>query len=331
MQKYTFPDFYQEKIEALLQTHNYSLNNPRQLAQAILKLSSHYQSATRITPWEKPEFVAAYAAYFFPLNYVRNLKIWAETKALQFPHHFSKVIDFGCGLGSALLAAQDSAAWPVDTTPIYAIDHYHEPLQLLKKHFLNTPSLSTEMPVVTENTLGIFSYSWNELKSLPSWFWNLDHIYIVEPSTAPLSRKLMDFRQQLMDKNYYIWGPCTHSESCPLLSHSKTDWCHDRVHWEQPEWFRNIESHLPIKNQTLTMSYLIASKVKPPTTYFGRIVGDELLEKGKTRWMFCRNQNREFLSHLSRNGSAPDWKRGHLFKTEIEHESKANELRLCKK
>lgn len=330
MQKYTFPIDYQPKIEALLSEYKFSLEQPKAIAEAILKLSDHYQTAARITPWKTPEFVAAYAAYYFPLNYMRALRIWNQATDVGFPHEFSQVIDFGCGLGSALLAACDLKYWN-ENTELFTIDHMVEPVALQKKYFLNVKATHEKLPSQFKNTLGIFSYSLNELPSLPEWLWSLDHIYIAEPSTSAHARRLMELRSTLIERGYSIWAPCTHQNSCPLLTESKTDWCHDRVHWEQPDWFQKIEHHLPIKNHTLTTSYILASKTPPTEKNFGRIVGDELVEKGKTRWMFCRNEKREFLSHLERHGPAPTWKRGHLFKQEFPYEPKGNELRLVPK
>lgn len=325
MHKYTFPSDYQQKIESLLNEYNHTLERPKAIADAVLKLSNHYQSDSRITPWQNNDFVAAYAAYFFPLNYVRNLKLWSEAKAVGFPNSFSTVLDYGCGLGSALLAGQDLQFWSAGSS-LHGLDHMSEPLRLLKKYFLQ--DVQTSMPPSMKDTLGVFSYSWNELKSEPQWLLELDHIFIAEPSTSHHARRLMSLRQRLIDNGYYLWAPCTHQQQCPLLTQSKTDWCHDRVHWEQPTWFQKIEQQLPIKNTTLTTSYIFASREKPKGSYFGRIIGDELKEKGKTRWMFCRSEAREFLSHLSRNGEPPDWKRGDLLLHPLDLEEKGQELRL---
>ncbi len=328
MQKYTIPSNYQLQIEALLNDYGHSLERPKNIAAAVLKLSDHYQSENRTTPWQNGDFVAAYAAYFFPLNYVRLLRLWSAARQVQFPKTFSRVLDYGCGLGSALLAGRDQSVWN-EEAELVGIDHMAEPLRLLKKHFL--PQVSTTLPSNLKNTLGVFSYSWNELKVAPEWLFDLDHLFIAEPSTSHHARRLMAFRQTLIDRGYFLWAPCTHQKPCPLLVQSKTDWCHDRIHWEQPEWFKNIEQHLPIKNATLTTSYLFASREKPTSDFFGRIIGDELVEKGKTRWMFCRSEEREFLSHLTRRGEPPPWKRGELLLTPIEYEQKGQELRLQKK
>jgi hypothetical protein len=327
--KYTLPERYQEKIEAALKDVGYSLKDPRPIAESVLQLSTHYQTPSSTTPWSSKEFRAAYLAYFFPLNYIRNAKMYGEAINLKFPQNFSHFIDFGCGLGSSLLAAQDMQFLKPEI-PIYGIDNFSTPLEVLKSHFLDGMPLRSEIPAKITSSFGVFSYSLNELAKTPSWLFDLEHLLILEPSTSVHARKLMDFRTTLLEKGFHIWAPCTHHEHCPLLQHSKRDWCHDRIHWDQPAWFQEIEKLLPIKNNTLTTSYLLASKTPPPLSAYGRIVGDELPEKGKTRWMFCRGENREFLSWLSRNGEAPSWKRGQLFLEPPVHELKGNELRLTK-
>jgi len=86
-----------------------------------------------------------------------------------------------------------------------------------------------------------------------------------------------------------------------------------------------------MKNHTMTYSYLIARReVKPAAPEnFGRVVGDELVEKGKRRWLFCRGEQREFLSWLTKNGEGPHWHRGELLQAQIS-EVKGNELRIAK-
>ncbi|MCB0408374.1 MAG: hypothetical protein KDD34_09230, partial [Bdellovibrionales bacterium] len=128
------------------------------------------------------------------------------------------------------------------------------------------------------------------------------------------ARALMSFRKLLIENGFFVLAPCTHQGLCPLLTHSKKDWCYDRVFLEAPDWFKKLESHLPMKNRTLTFSYLIASKKFKPhlPKNSARVIGDTLKEKGKTRQMVCRGQEREFLSWLDRLGPAPEIPHGAL-------------------
>jgi hypothetical protein len=139
---------------------------------------------------------------------------------------------------------------------------------------------------------------------------------------------LLQRRKDLLQKGFSMWAPCPHQQACPLFENSKTDWCHDRIFFDQPAWFTAIEKHLPIKNTNLTFSYLLASKKTAPPVSRWRTVGDLLEEKGKTRQMICRGSEREFLSWLHRDGPAPEIPRGHLIDPPESFEKKGTELRV---
>jgi hypothetical protein len=327
--KYRLPQEFQDKIQKSLEKIQFSLSEPQKIAKAVLKLSDHYQQHKQVTPWNDPDCVAAGIAYYLPLNYIRNLKVFDEALLQGFPQDASYILDFGAGLGPSLLATTDSHF--MTATPYFVEDQSSKALSLLHEFFPGRTKKEKWSAPLANQTCGIFSYSLNELTKIPDWFFKLKEIVIIEPSTSSKGRQLSELRSQLIQNGYTIWAPCTHHEDCPLLLHSKKDWCHDRVHWTQPDWFLQIEKHLPIKNNTLTFSYLLASRqTKSFRKIQGRIVGDGLKEKGKTRWLYCQNSERNFLSWLDKQGTAPDWHRGELL--EIENlEKKGNELRLNQK
>jgi len=326
LKTYSFPAKYQEKIALALQDLGFSLDNPRQLALSVIKLSDHYQKEQKQTPWNEPEFLAAYLAYYLPLNYIRNAKVFDELARFKDLLDFETYIDFGFGLGSSLLAAHDQGLIG-QTHELYALDISQKPIDFFSRYLSSLPIKKHLELSPKPKTLGVFSYSLNELLKAPTWFYDLETIIILEPSTSIWGRKLMNWRESLIAKGYSIWAPCTHQLSCPLITHSQKDWCHDRVHWDQPDWFQQIEQYLPMKNLTMTHSYLIASRKKAPDSLHGRVIGDELKEKGKSRWLFCQGEEREFLSWLNKQGTSPGWHRGELISPHIEAK-KGNELRI---
>ncbi len=295
------------------------------MAQAILNLSDHYQKDLQQTPWDTKDALAAQIAYYFPLNYIRNCRVYDEAAALGFPNDAPYSLDFGVGLGPSRLAEQESSF--DSTSSSYVMERSPHALEWL--HFLSEENPKTNwLPAWAPQTRGVFSYSLNELTNPPPWFFKLKELIILEPSTHQKSRQLMSLRQRLIENGYHIWAPCTHQLACPLLTQSEKDWCHDRVHWESPEWFRKIENLLPIKNRTLTYSYLLASRTpRPVVAGEGRIVGDDLLEKGKTRWLYCQNPEREFLAWMHKWGAIPDLHRGERISLD-DFEKKSNEIRF---
>lgn len=327
MKQYQLPEPLENWIEKYLKLSGYSLSKPRDLVQPIMKLSDHYQSETAITPWDKKDLSAAYLAYFFPLNYIRNLKVIDEAKHWNFFKGVDKVIDFGCGPGTlakALLADTD-----LDIQQITGVDSDNQ----VGKFFLDTSRQRTDMsfnltvPVETSHsTLFAASYTLNELSEIPPSFYQMDNILVIEPSTKKAFHKLAHLRTELIAQGFHIWAPCPHHEICPLTL-SKKDWCHDRVHWKQPDWFVQLEKHLPIKNPSMSFSYLLASKHPAHHQSYTRVVSDALVEKGKTRWMICQNSERKFMSFLKRHGEAPRIYRGDRVIVE-NFERKGEELRI---
>jgi hypothetical protein len=98
-----------------------------------------------------------------------------------------------------------------------------------------------------------------------------------------------------------------------------------------PAWFEKLEQHLPMKNRTLTTSYLLARKQKPAAKLaanIGRTVGDRLKEKGKDRQMFCRGSEREFLAWMHKAGLEQEIPRGVLVELPEDVQKVSNELRL---
>jgi hypothetical protein len=152
---------------------------------------------------------------------------------------------------------------------------------------------------------------------------------IIEPSFREVARGLMEVRQQLIESGYQPLAPCTHSLPCPLLVHSVKDWCHHRVHFDPPAWWTEMESHLPMRNRTLTYSYLLASRTAFDGKYRGwaRAIGDTLPENGKTKQAICRKDQREFVSWLHKHGPPPQIAHGALIRGVDQAEVKGTELR----
>lgn len=323
--RFQIPSDIELKINEALQSYGSSLQDAGRLAEAVLRLSDFFiDRPEAATPWKETWAQLGYLSYFFPLNLLRNQAVVDEGERVGFFKGLSSSLDFGSGPGTASLAlrkvlknnllieaAPTPARWSKDLFGFTRVQSHWTPLS------------------DTSGTVGVFSYSLTELSSLPPWAFDLPALMIIEPSTQVDGRALQNLRQELMARGYKAWAPCTHQESCPLLVHSKKDWCHDRIFFDAPKWFENIEQRLPMKNKTLTFSYLLMRKDSPiPRPEVGRLVGDQLKEKGKTRQMFCRSERREFLAWMDRKGEAPELYRGDLFELPAEALAVSNELRL---
>lgn len=332
--KQDFDLFSEGQLEAWLSKCGMGLANPKAIADAIMALSDVY-NGSKGSPdiWSRPAYVAAYLCYFLPLNYLRCRYVLNQS-----PVTSSKVIDYGAGIGAFTLAVlkngeQKNLDWP----QITAVEPSGQARKWMETILKDLRIPQSKVDVVSQlpsqfplkETAVLFSYSLNEIGELPPFTSHARELFIVEPSLRDVARKLQGLRIPIIQNGFQILAPCLHHEDCPLLVHSKTDWCHTRMHINMPKWFLKLESQLPIKNQSLTLSYLSARKdaaiARRPNEF--RVIGDTLFEKGKTRQAVCRSVKREYLSWLKRDGEAPVIDRGFHIHVESEMAEVSNEIR----
>lgn len=317
----------EDQIEKHLKTLGLSLLDDKKIAHCIQQMSDFYiENPLEQTPWDEKWAQAAQIAYYLPLNYLRAQAVVDEARRVRFFDNIKSFCEIGSGLGALTAHLNDY----IQTG--FCVEISNEANQLHKKLFPNKGYSFKNDALKSPVDLVAFSYVLTELSKIPPEALNAEALLIIEPSTQEDGRKLMQIRQDLIDKGYFIWAPCTHQGQCPLLVHSKKDWCHDRIHLQMPEWFLNIEKNLKFKNRTVTFSYLLARKTPPVLmkSNSARVVGDMLKEKGKTRTLICKGEEREFLSWLHKDKLDIEIHRGDLIDIDFSVESKGSELRIVK-
>lgn len=318
----------------LLELLGVRLDDPRSIAKAIMAMSDFYaKHPEKSSPWAESWAKIAYVAYYMPLNFWRLCGVVIRGQQVNFFEGFERYIDFGSGLGSVGMAFEQAgllfqSGHCVESSG-EAID-FHKRLVSHSQTPLSWASKVTANDVKGE-TLAIFSYSFTELKELPSWVDQCRGVLIVEPSTRDDARRLQKLRSILLEKGWHVWGPCTHAEACPLLEESNRDWCHDRIVWQQPQWLKDIESQMPIKNGTLPCSWLMMRRDPPPRFQrgVGRITGDLQEFKGFAKQLVCRGSSREFLAWQKKDFKKgyPEIARGELVIIKDDLPIKGNEIR----
>ena len=329
---YQIPTEVDQWIQAQMDEWDLS---PKKLASAIQLLSDYFvfnQGAH--TPWSDLSTGAAYFTYYFPLNLVRAQSLVHEAQRLNFFEGLEEVFDFGAGLGSASLAldyANVNLKYNlIESSNVPQAWAEKSPLAFYKKAVWGQEIKASQLKQAPRS-LGLFSYSLIEQKDVPEWLFDFEALMLIEPSTQTAGRKLLELRSVLIERGYEIWAPCLHQNACPLIANSKTDWCHHRLGFEAPQLLEGIETYLPMKNKTLTYSYLLARKKKSGRSYSNltaRVIGDPLYEKGKTRQMICRSSEREFLSVLDIENLDMNLDRGDIIEIPSEALHKGTELRI---
>ena len=310
----------------------------KELSSHILRLSDFYiANPAAETPWREEWCLLAYRYYFLPLNFIRVQKVIERGLQRNFFEGLDHFIDWGAGPGTAsfALASNESLAKQIQSQLLFdisenAINSFSDYQMRLLKNFKTCTKLELQRLSEKKRTCLVFSYSLTELDDLPAGWKDFEALMIREPSTGEDGRRLMAWREKITAAGFSLWAPCTHELSCPLLTHSKNDWCHDRTAVHLPDWFSELENHLPMRNRIVTVSYLLARKTKPQklSADTARVVGDSLGEKGKTRQLICRGTAREYLSWLHKNGEPQVIPRGELIEVAANAEVKANEIRM---
>ncbi len=306
-----------------------------QLAADVLRLSDYFiENPSAQTPWNENYCQNAYRNYFLPLNYLRAAGVIQRGLQVNFFAGFQSTIDWGAGPGTASYAVADILKDQISnqilieksSTALKKFSDLHD--RLIRPESTTVLSLK-DLNCVPNRTLLIFSYSLTEMTSLPPNWDQFEGLMILEPATSQDGRKLLALRQTLIEKGYFMWAPCTHQNLCPLLTESKNDWCHDRFHVEAPEWFDQLEENLPMRNKTVTTSYILARRTKPTVKFLklARLTGDSLRENGKTRQLICRGPSREFLTWMLKEIDPQTLDRGQLIEVPELAIKKSNEVR----
>ncbi|MBO9665762.1 MAG: hypothetical protein J7501_02995 [Bdellovibrio sp.] len=328
---FSVPANFESSIAAALADFKLTLTDSKDLAKCVLALSDFFISQPDgQTPWHESWAQVAYLCYYLPLNAARLRAVIGEGEKRGFFSGLEDVLDFGAGLATASLSLSET-----QKLRYTLIERASEPQRLIEKYFSYfeaqewTRTFSGGRIQNPRRTLALFSYSLTELSDLPEWAYDCEALMIAEPSTQQDGRKLLELRKKLLEKGFHAWAPCTHEGPCPLLNQSKTDWCHDRIHFDAPAWFQKMEEQLPMKNRTLTMSYLLMRKTKPQPIPAARVVGDTLKEKGKDRQMICRGPDREFLAWMHKHKIQQEIPRGALIEVPESAQKVSNELRVA--
>jgi ribosomal protein RSM22 (predicted rRNA methylase) len=308
------------------------------LADHVLQLSDFYiENQDAETPWDKEFCYQAYLHYFLPLNFLRNDLVIRRGLEVDFFSDLENSVDWGSGPGTSTLALNAH----LQLKKNFLVDKSKRNLSRFSSLWNNFKNLEftehiKEITFNPRKSILVCSYSLTEKNNLPFSWDQFEALMILEPSTSVDGRRLAELREQLIQKGFSIWAPCLHHQKCPLLTHSKKDWCHDRVKVDAPDWFLELEKKLPMRNNTITTSYLLARKKKPTLARPARrvrLIGDQLQENGKTRQLICRGENREYLAWLHKNSNPPELFRGDFFDlpdSESDYDLISNEIRIKK-
>lgn len=123
------------------------------------------------------------------------------------------------------------------------------------------------------------------------------YLLLVEPGSRENSRDLQTLKDHVTSNQFAtVLLPCTSNRACGALK-SGSDWCHEEVACEMPEWLNEIGMEAKLKKESLLFSYVLFStqnEANLPSNLM-RMVSQRMERKGQVECFFCTENGKERL------------------------------------
>lgn len=238
-------------------------------------------------------FVRAYLEYYLPLNFFKFLDVLQKTeKSSELlgkpPFDLGlKWVDFGCGPGTATLAAlcfhADQVAKGLTKAGLVQVQLVDHSKHMLENAVKIIEALCRELGIAVEITTALqpkpfkfdsifMANALNEIDEdivalLEPWFGSKSfaqeatgdiQIVLLEPSHRVSSQRLIRFRERFRALGWEFIAPCTHQGTCPLLR--SKHWCHFSEKTNDETLIQLNQSVFNDPRLYLKYSYLVAKK-----------------------------------------------------------------------
>ena len=299
----------------------------------------------------------AYEAYFLPPNLVKiqaPLRELAAHPADLLDKDTLRVLDLGCGPGTAMLGALDffAARKKRPRMDFVAIDQVAENLKIAEELFgelrserkldasLKTirsevehtpllPAMSFDLIILSNVLNELFIHDEGKIAKrttvvaeMVKRLLALDgSCIIIEPALRETARELLAIRDGLMHAGFHIYAPCLCRTTCPALTNPK-DWCHEDLSWDPPELIQKLDTLTGLRKDSLKFSYLIVRKDgKTLHDEYGesafRVVSEPLISKGKIEFYICGDGGRKLIMRLDKDETSENHAFGKLRRGEV--------------
>lgn len=234
------------------------------ICRDIQKLSQNYNQLEALKIESKAQGLA-YALYYTPINF-QKVKKYLEKLPADFKA--KEVLDFGCGPGTATLAAKlffKEANFTCVDSSSQMLETAENILGWVQTNFSNViPNKKFDL-IIAANSLNEISDP-KILNETLSALYNVLNpngiLLIIEPALKTITRKLMQTRDDLINKHSDLVPifPCTHKQSCPMLKANQSDWCHDSLTWERGPLVQQVDEMTGFNKHRIKTSGIIFQK-----------------------------------------------------------------------
>jgi len=256
----------------------------------VRELSAMFNGITPHRPGylANPKLRRAYVHYYLPVNAEKVSRVLKELDAYAPERPKPRVLDFGCGPGTAAIAA--ILHRPVaDLVLVDVVDEALDDARFFCQELGVTPRTMHEVPNEKFDLILAANVFAEQLASLEEHLADGGYLVVVEPALQATTRKLEEWRDEMVRRGSRVAAPCVGQTKCPMLE--RTDlWCHMDIPWPRPGTVNEIDKRLGLDKESLKYSYAVITKGGRTLADIGgevRVVSNLHKEKGKAWAWVC--------------------------------------------
>lgn len=220
--------------------------------------------------------LAAYALYYLPVNFAKIAFLLSKVEFA--PDKTVRMLDFGCGPGTAALATAHSISQALEVS---LSDASHECLlfaeKLLKSYRSSNLKLSAPLALDSKEALfdlviaaNVFSElapeeSERTLRLLLRQVDSDGYLILLVPALKNTTQDLMALRDTILSqhKEFSVLFPCSIQSACPMRAKDQDDWCHGELQnssWNRSALLRQLDEMLAFNKHRVKYAAIVLKR-----------------------------------------------------------------------
>jgi SAM-dependent methyltransferase len=279
--------------ELLARYHAERGGSAAETAEGVRELSAMFNGLTPHRPGylANPRLRRAYVHYYLPVNAEKVLRVLREMDAYAPRRRKPRILDYGCGPGTAAIAAMIHG--PVgEVVLVDVVDEALDDARFFCHQFEVEPRILHEVPDEKFDLIFAANVFAEHRAALEERLSDKGYLVVIEPALRETTRRLQQWRDEVVARGYKVAAPCLGRATCPMLEREDL-WCHQDVPWPRPASVADIDRRVGLSKESLKYSYAVITKQGRTLADLEgdvRLVSNLHQEKGKAWAWVCGRQ-----------------------------------------
>lgn len=292
---------------------------PKILADGVRTLSAMFNGERALSPGylSRHHLRQAYVVYYLVQTWGKTRAVLSELASFAALPASPRVLDFGCGPGAASLAAVEAFAHPRLTLHDVVVEALDDAEWLLRQYggAGGKVRIAPEVPagpfdvLLAANVLSEMKEPAALERLMETALEPAGYFVLLEPALPEAVRRVMAWRDRLVERGWRIAAPCAGAVRCPMRERGDL-WCHQDLPWNAPSVVDVLDRRLGFAKESLKFSYLVATQAGavriPPERPAWRVVSNRHRAKGRVWATLCGSGEKLVESTLLSRHRSPD-------------------------